>query len=376
MRGSLRFLVAAAAACALLAAPAWGLVRFNDGRDQVYVSASYSWAYDSNIFAARDGGSDNVSSANLTVEYNRRAGLIGVNATLAYDISRFQQFSEENFANPSVGLEFTKGSGRTTGSLTLFGARSSRADPATNQRTTSLNYNAGLFLKYPVIERYSLTGQFGYGKVRQIDNASLVDLDTYNAGLDLFYVYTSERDLVGGYRVRVTDTSIDTKSYDHSWSLGVNGKLLPKLNGTLRSGYQVRSTPGLAGSSTHGLFLAGSSSWNFDARTSLTGQVSKDFSTTATAVNIDSLTSSLDLQRTFNVHFTGGLNLGYGHIRFLGALGDGRRDDYYTWGANINYTMRDYLKVMLTYTFFQNWSTLSFSDFTRRSLTVTVSSRF
>lgn len=371
-----RPLVAFATACALLASSAHALVRFNDGRDQVFVSASYSWAYDTNIFASNEGGSDSVSSGNVRIEYTRRAGIIGVNASLAYDISRFQEYKDENFANPSMSLEFTKSEGRTTGSLTLSTARSSRADPATNIRLTSVSYNAGLFLKYPVIERYSLSGQFTYGKTRQIDNASLVDLDTYSAGVDLYYVYTSERDLVAGYRFRSTDTSIGTQAYDHSWSAGVSGKLLPKLNGSFRMGYQVRTTPGIADASTHGMFLTGSTSWNFDAKTSITGSITKDFSTTATAVNIDTLASSLDLQHTFDVHFSAGLNTGYGHTRFLGELGGGRHDDYFTWGGNVNYTMREYLKLMLTYTYFRNWSTLSFSDFVRQSVTFTVSTRF
>lgn len=364
------------AVCALLESPARALVRFNDGRDQVFVSASYSWAYDTNIFASAGGGSDSISSASLGISYARHAGIIGVNVNLGYDISRFQQFSAENFANPSVAIEFTKGEGRTTGSLTLSGARSSRADAATNTRLNTLDYNVGLFFKYPVIDRYSFAGSFTYGKVRQLDSQSLVDLNTYSAGLDLYYVYTSERDLSGGYRIRVTDTSINTKAYDHSWSAGVTGKLLPKLNGSLRVGYQFRTTPGFPDSDSHGLFLAGSTSWNFDAKTSLTGQISKDYSTTATGVNIDSLIASLDMQHTFNVRFSAGLNLGYGHTRFLGALGNGRHDDYVTWGGNLNYTMRDYLKIAVTYTWYENWSTDSFADFIRQSVTFTVSTRF
>lgn len=369
-------LVALATASALFVSSAHALVRFNDSKDQVFVSASYSWAYDTNIFASNGGGSDSVSSGNVRIEYTRRAGLIGVNVNLAYDISRFQEYKDENFANPSMSVEFTKSEGRTTGSLTLSTARSSRADPETNIRLTSASYNAGLFLKYPVIERYSLSGQFTYGKTRQVDNDALADLDTYSAGIDLFYVYTSERDLVAGYRFRSTDTSLGTQAYDHSWSAGVSGKLLPKLNGSFRAGYQMRTTPGVAGASTHGLFLSGSTSWNFDAKTSLTGSLTKDFSTTATAVNIDTLATSLDLQHTFDVRFSGGLNTGYGHTRFLGELGGGRRDDYFTWGANLNYSMRDYLKLAATYTYFRNWSTLSFSDFIRQSITFTASTRF
>lgn len=368
--------LAALLALVLLASPAHALVRFNDGRDQIFVGASYSWAYDTNIFASSEGGSTSVSSANLHIDYARRAGILGFNASLSYDISRFDQFSGQNFANPSVSMELTKGEGRTTGSLTLSGARSSRADPSTNTRLNTLNYTTGLFLKYPVIDRYSFSGSFTYSQAKEVDTQGLANLNTYSAAIDLNYVYTSERDLMGGYRLRVTDTSFNTKSYDNSWSAGVTGKLLPKLNGSFRAGYQVRTTPGVPDSDTHGLFLTGSSSWNFDAKTSLTGQVTKDFSTTATAVNIDSFVTSLDLQHTFNARLSAGLNLGYGHTRFLGSLGGGRRDDYLTWGGNLNYTMRDYLKFSVTYTWFENWSTLSFSDFIRQSVTFTVSTRF
>ena len=46
-----------------------------------------------------------------------------MNANASVGSSRFATLKGQDFDNPSFGLEFTKQSGRTTGSLTLSAAR-------------------------------------------------------------------------------------------------------------------------------------------------------------------------------------------------------------------------------------------------------------
>lgn len=119
----------------------------------------------------------------------------------------------------------TKDSGRTTGALSLLAQRDSRADPAANMRTDSWNYDAGLDFRYPVIERYSVSGSLDYGLRDYTDNTVLVDLSTYAASADLFYVVTTARDLIAGYRMRSSNTSADTSFQDHAFTLGVSGRI-------------------------------------------------------------------------------------------------------------------------------------------------------
>lgn len=359
----------------LSSATAPALLKFNEGRDQLFVTGSVSVGYDSNIFAASNGGGDLFTNSSLALEYARRAGMISVNGEAAWNLGSFASNASEDFANPALSLEFVKNTGRTTGSFTLGASRQSQADPTVNQRTDSWNYNAGLNWKYPVIERYSLAGSLGYGMVDYIDNsAGLTDLSTYMASTDLYYAYTSQRDLLGGYRIRLSDTSSGSQTIDHSFTAGVSGKILAKLNGTVRAGYQIRQeSSGRAYGSTT---ATASTTWAVSKKLSITGTVNKDFSTTATDSTVDTLSVNFDAQYALNNRWSLYSGLGGGQSDFLNGVDSDREDYYFTWSAGVNYSLNDHFKASLTYSYFQNWSNRSTSSFDRNSITLNLTSRW
>lgn len=372
-----RSLIALVLAAMLMGTPAHGLVSIDDGKNQLFVIATASFAWDSNIFASRGGQSDFISSGSLGLDFQRRAGIIGINGSIGVALSHFGKFTSEDFMNPNMRAEFTKQSGRTTGSMTLGASRQSRADSAANIRTESWNYDLGLNLKYPVIERYALSGGVNYTLLDFIDNSLLVDLRTYAANLDLFYVYTSERDLIAGYRIRYGETSADTSFYDHAFTVGVSGKILPKVGGTARIGYQIRQP---RGKTLEGDFQSITASvgatWAASKKTNVSLQLSKDFSTSSTNINIDSTSISLDATYALRAKFALFGGLGYGYNDFLGAAGAGRQDQFFNWSAGMRYALNEHFSATLTYSYYQNWSTLDFSDFTRNSVSLNLSSKF
>lgn len=375
-RATIHRLIALALIAQLLCLPARALVNMNDGKNQIFVIGSASFAWDSNIFASNGSQGDYIYSASIGAEYLRRAGLITFNGSVFLDASQFGEYRSENFENPRFSAEFSKQSGRTTGALSLGAARQSRADTAANIRSESWVYDAGLHLKYPVIERYTLTGSLGYNRLDFVNNAFLVDLRTYSASLDLFYIYTSERDLVGGYRVRWGESSANTTFVDHAFTAGVSGKILPKVSGNARAGYQVRIPSGSNEDSYRAFTASIGATWNATRRSNLRLQGSKDFSTTSTNVNVDGSSLDLDLQHAINSKFALYAGAGYGMNRFLGSPGQGRRDTFFTWNAGAGYTLNEHFKATLTYSYYRNWSNVAFSDFKRNSINLTLSSRF
>jgi outer membrane receptor protein involved in Fe transport len=366
---------------ALFVAPfvtAHALVKFNDGHDEIFVTGTVGVGYDSNIFGYNGGEGDTTYNASLDLEYTRKAGMLGVNAGLGWDFSKFQEFTSEDFANPHARLEVTKDSGRTTGSVTAGVKRESRADSAINIRTTSWEYDAGLNVKYPVIERYSLTGLVAWNRRDFQDNFELVDLNTWSIGSDLFYVYNSQRDLFGGYRLRVTDTTADTQDVDHNFSIGTSGKIISTINGSARVGYQRRESSRANGmrESFDGFSSIVSATWSGFKRLNVTGQLSSDFNTIATDASVNTTAAGLDAQYAFNARVSAFAGTGVGYTRFLGLLGDGRRDTYFTWNTGVAYTLNDHFKATLSYVHFKNWSTLAFSDYTRNTISLNLSSRW
>ena len=355
---------------------AWALFKFNEGRDQIYVNTSVSAGYDSNIFAQKGGEGDVVTNGSLGLEYIRHAGMIGVNGQLGWNIGKFASNASEDFSNPTLGLELVKESGRTTGSFTLNATRQSQADPNVNQRTDSWSYNTGLNWKYPVIERYSLAGTFGYGLIDYVDNsAGLTDLTTYTASGDVYYTYSSQRDIIAGYRIRQSDTSSGGGTTDHSFTAGVTGKILAKLKGTVRAGYQIRED-GDTGKNYGSTTASASATWTVNKRFTLTGTLNKDFSTTANDASVDTTSFNLDAQYALRNHWSLYSGVGVGYSDFLNGSDTGRTDRYFTWSAGVNYSLNEHFKASLTYSYFQNWSTRDLSNFDRNSITLNLSSRW
>jgi hypothetical protein len=373
-----RALAGAALLTIAFVSPAHALVKFNDGHDELFITGTAGIGYDSNIYASNGGEGDSSFNASLNLEYRRTAGMLGVNGYLGWDLSKFQDFSSEDFLNPHASVEVTKSSGRTTGSVTAAARRESRSDSAINIRTTSWEYDAGLNLKYPVIERYSLTGQAAWSRSDFLDNQSLVDLDTWTLSSDLFYVYNSQRDLFGGYRLRVTDTTADTQDIDHAFTVGTSGKIIATINGTARVGYQLRESNRADGTrETFDAFTSAvSATWSGIKRVSVTGRITSDFDTIATDVSVSTTAVGLDAMYAINARFSVYAGVGAGRTHFLGAAGAGRNDTFRTWNTGLAYTLNDHLKATLGCIWFENWSTLEFSDYTRDTISLNLSSRW
>jgi Putative beta-barrel porin 2 len=352
------------------------LVKFNDGRDQLFVNAGLSVGYDSNIFSARDAEGDIYTNTSIGMDYTRKAGLIGVSGSAGWNLGTFADNGESDFSNPNLTLDFSKDNGRTTGTLALASARKSEADPNVNLRTESWNHDLSLGWRYRVIERYTLSGAFSYGLADYVDNSSgLIDLETYAANIDLAYIYTSTRELFFGYRIRESDTSAGGNTTDHSLTGGVNGRILAKLNGSVRLGYQLREDA-VTGDIYGGTNGEVSLSWSATKRVSVSLSLVKDFSTTATDSSVDSTRLNLNtlysLTRRWNLSAT----VGGGESVFFSGSDDGRDDRFLTATTGTTFTINGHFTAGLTYSHFKNRSNQANSAFDRHSVTLNLSTHW
>jgi hypothetical protein len=376
-RGSIALALATCMTCP----PALALVTLNEGHDRINVSASMGITHDSNVFAQNGGKGDFMYSTGFTAEYTRRAGWIGVNANMAISGGHYGRLRGQDFSDPTFSVELTKQTGRTTGSITINAARESRADAAVNTRTSSWNYNYGANYHYHIGGTYDLSGGMGYAERKYSDAALYTNLQTFNTSVDLVKVITSDRDMLLGYRYRYSDTSRNTSTTDHNFSLGVHGKVIRGINGSIRFGYQFRAphgaaTPGSTGGQFHAWSASGSTSYSINKKLSLSGSISKDFSTTATNSTVDSLVMSLEGQYAFNSHLGFSATIGNGVSTFLDGTANNRKDTYLTGSVSSSYSFSERLHLGLSYLWFQNWSTLNFADFDRSSWSFSASTRW
>jgi Putative beta-barrel porin 2 len=385
MRLQLRFLTAAAVVAVSVAAPkALALVSLEDGRDHLYVDATYEMGYDSNVFANAQSNGSFTYEGTLGLELARRAGWIGVNATASLNWARYGKFSGQDYVDPKVTAEFTKQTGRTTGSLTMSVQREDRTDLTINTRDTSWNYDAGLDLQYPVIERYSLTGTLDYGKSDYTDRQLFTDQTTYTGNLYLYYILNEQRDLFVNARERYTDESTGERDIDKALSGGVSGRVYGPFNGSVQLGYQKRT---IHGGPDHGdtftdLTASGSTTWNVNRRITLTGDLSRDYSTTALAQSIETTRTGLTLQDSFTSKASGTLSGAAGENSFLGVEGEippgdkHRKDEFVSLTGNYFYTINQHLKLSVNYTYYRSFSNLDFAEFTRNQLFFTATSHW
>ncbi len=387
VRSALAIILAACVACPR----AHALISLNEGRDRIFVNASVSVSRDSNVFANAEQKGDFLYSTTLSADYTRRNGWIGVNANVAVSSTRFGEIDGQDFDNPTFGLEFTKQTGRTTGSLTLSASRESRADASVNVRSTSWNVPVGLNFKYPIVGTWTATGALGYSQRKYLDEVAFASLTSYSAALDLIHILSTEREAIGGYRYRYSETSRDTSTSDHNFSLGMSGKLITGISGSARFGYQLRSAQGATGSDTMYQSWTASigASYAISKKANLSASVAKDFSITASDQIVDTTNATLDFKYAYNSKWALLAGVGFGDTQFLGesgrvllevgppiVYGPNRHDNYFEWNATLSYSRSEHFKAMLTYSWFKNWSTLSYADFIRSSWTLTASTRW
>jgi hypothetical protein len=385
MRGQYRFLTALAViAAALSPPPAHALVSLEDGRDHLFVDGSVQVGYDSNVFANAQSGGSMVYQGSLGVDFARRAGWIGVNASASLDFARYANFRNQDYVDPKLTAELTKQSGRTTGSLTVSVQRENRADVTVNTRDVSWNYDVGLDFQYPVIERYSINGSFDYSHVDYEDQQLFTNLTTYTGNLYLYYILNEQRDLFVNYRLRFSDEATGDYDVDNSLSAGVSGKVYGPFNGSFQIGYQTRMMYGGPdnGEDFGDLTLSGAATWNMNRRMTLTANLSRDYSTTATAQSIESTSAGLVFQDSFTAKASTALSGSVGENRFLGDDGlvspDGERrvDRYWDINAAYFYTVNQHLKLSVSYNYYRSYSTLAYAEFPREQLNMTLSSHW
>ncbi len=362
--------------CGLVPAPAFALFTFDGGHDQLFVSATAGLVYDTNIFANSSPHADTIYSGGAGLEYQRHAGLISVDANTGISISRFDKFTSEDFSDPHFQGELSANDERTSADLTAGANRTSQADVIAGVRTLSWNYSADFNTRYRVTDRYSIAGNLGFTRQDFLNTDVLVDLTGYSAGANLFYTINSARDFFVGYEFHLQQTSRDLTFYDHSFNFGLDGKILPKLNGTVSAGYSLEVPRGTSDHTTGSLTDSAALTWNLSRRVKFTGNLSQYFTATSINESVDTTSAGLGGIYSMNAKLSFNAGISGGHNRFLGAAARGRRDTYFSWDVGIDYNLTNNVKVSTSYTSYENWSTLSFSDFIRHTINLSLSARF
>ena len=350
------------------------LFNLNQGKDLIFVTGSYSIGWDSNVFTRSTARSAFTQSASASIDYTRQAGLISVGVTASASSGSFAGIRGQDFLDPSLSVSFRKRYGRTTGAWTTSARHESQPDPDVGQRTQDWSFLSALDLRYPINDRFYLSNNLAYTGRYYTNTHQFSDLDSYSEGFFANYVYSSKLDLNTGYTVRLSNTSKDTKAIDQSLTVGATGSLLPKLTGSVNMGVERRNADSTVGHhETFDSFTSSTSvKWLFSRKLSFNGDLSDDFSTSASDISTNRLSAGLHANASLTSKFIGSTGVTYSITHFLGVAGEGRRDDLLQFDASVGMALTTHIRLSLALLYMINWSTLASADFERESMTFTV----
>jgi len=224
---------------------------------------------------------------------------------------------------------------------------------------------------------------FDYNRVDYLDTQLFTNLTTYTGSLYLYYILNEQRDLFIDYRARYSDEAVGTFDIDNSLSGGVSGKVFGPFNGSLQLGYEQRTPHGGPDQGTYGdLTASGQTTWNISRRMTLTGTLSRDFTTIATGQSVNATSAGLTFQDSFTAKSSASLSGTVGQTQFLGAAGllgpNGQRrvDTFYNLSAAYYYTINQHLKITLSYSYYASYSDLAYAEFPRHQVSLTVSTHW
>lgn len=356
--------------------PSAALLNLDGSHNQLFVFGGTTFTYNSNLFAEPVSRSDYTVTVETGIELKRRAGIITVDSTAKINYIRYGTYTDENAFNPNFSLELNKTGGRTTGAVNLRAYRETTSDSAVNLLTSSWNFPVEVSLKYPINEKFYVTSASGYQRRDYTDNQVLVDYSDMSEAVDLFYVYTSKLDLLGGYRLRLSNAQVEGQTVDHWFNLGATGRLLSKLTGTIRLGYQLRDYRESSSENIDHFNAQASVDWPITRKLNFSMLLNRDFRTIATGSTVDFTSASLQAAYTYSSKIDIDSTFSLGQNDFLGADQFNRSDTNFGWNVGARYRMNQHLQLGVTYTYFRNWSNLSISDFDSHVFSLNVTSRY
>ena len=353
------------------------LLVFNEGKDQVYVTSTYSIGYDTNVFSQRVAKGALTQALSFGASYSRKAGLIGVNASFGMNFGQFFGIPGQDYADPSLTLAFDKGVGRTTGSLSFNVQKVNTPDPIANNRAIGWDYGSVLKLRYPIIQRFYLTDTASVGGSSYANDQLFAAQQTYSDGINMNFVYDSKLDVMDGYVFTLSHTR-DTTSYESALNFGGNGHLLPKLDGSLSVGYSlddidIRHQPS---ESFTGIDANVTLNWRVARSFSITGTAVKDFAISSTDIITDTTNLGVSMETVLAKRFRTQVGITYVTTDFMGKSGGGRIDHLWEFQPNIGTALTTHIRCNLGFGYLVNYSNFANAEFTNEVLSLSVTASY
>ncbi len=324
--------------------------------------------YEDNIYLRKnDKISSIISSTQLYADYATRLPgsnlKVGVDANVGYHMYS-ENPSRNNYFNAGLGVTL---SGRyfTLGDKILYTADGISAEIDETKRITNIAF---LTIKTPLNRKFSLALLARDTLHKYLDdyyewlNRNRIDL-----GARLYYHLTAKTSLYFSYLFySIKYEKRDYyNSYGHEYSLGITGKLAPKVTGDARVTYDMRRYE----RDDKDVDLLGyfvSLKYVPTNRSSLTLSGSRKMEESAYKNNKYYISTAVGLRYEQKLwrKWSAALGISYEHAAYPNAVnGDKREDDYLRIKPSLTYHFRDNLIATLYYRYRCRWSNLDYAEY-------------
>lgn len=347
---------------------------FEVARGEIFLHTTTTAAYDSNIYARSEGGSDFYVSLIPELQFLRQAGRGTIDLRAGVDFTRFFDFTAEDFEDFFAGLAITypvAADSPLSGGLQAGFAEQTRVDEFLNTRVRSEQTLISLSTHYEVSERLGLRNSLGYDQTT-INNFSNIQSVTGMLGLQ--WTYSPHLDWFVDYRLRRAQSSGDeafardeVENTDHALFVGATGVLAPRLTGVASVGYQQTNARG-AGPGRGLIVTHVVVEWDWRPRTDVTLTLNRDLDISPSDETVETTGALLSIQHQIDPKI--GLR-GRFNYRLLDFRGQNSRQDHgFIFGAELAYLLSRYWNAGLSYDLTINDSNRTESDFTRQIIQI------
>tara|TARA_B100001971_G_scaffold215012_1_gene256403 strand:- start:9800 stop:11059 length:1260 start_codon:yes stop_codon:yes gene_type:complete len=339
-------------------------------------NADFSVTTRYDILRYEDTSRLDVELFHIRADGSYRGSRLSVNGSLSFDESKTSS-GENNVINDLISFDTT-------------------AAKINSEYQISPKFSFGSGLQYSEQEYTSFEDRFA-------------DRETFSVPLDVFYELTPKVDLSLGYsytHVDIEGTMIENsvlptqgvvsdgyESTSHFFNVGARGYLLPKLSGSFKIGYRMRSSddsdrrnvllatgatvaPAVAPVSrddTGMLGLDADLTWMVLPKMTAGLALSRDFGVGGEGESTENSSAKLYASYAISSHFSASANLGY----TLRDYTDGdREDDQYNAGVRVSYSPNEYWSFSTGYTYTENDSNQIDSSYENNTLDLTATLRY
>lgn len=368
--------------------PRWDDALFA-GNSATHLTLDANISYDDNVYLTEeDRVSDQIVSFSPGVDFT-----FGQNSLLSGSVQYQMEFLRYlKDTAPDAKLSHANAGMKYGGDRLNFSFAGSYNEQYQNNRNTltpgeraifetnSLSLNAGAGLVLTPLTSVS-TGA-NYSKV-SYEVPTLFDSTSWSVPLAAYYRATAKLDVSAGATYSTNKSGgYGTGARDWYYNVGLRGDFTAKLNGSLTSGYRTRR--GTQGTKDSMLGFTAGLNLELTAKSSLSFNADRDFSTSAQGQSLKNSSYSLALSTEFSPRWQASARVAYQQADYgeqlygvaAGSLTTRRKDDYYEGGFSTSFLVTGWLNTSASYTLRSNDSSLNAADFSNNLLSISVNAKF